>query len=73
MCLLLNEALLLAGEAALSLETLDLAVKLGLNYPRTLSEWGQAIGWRHIREVVEALSAEYGAGTYPVAPLLRAM
>ncbi|RMF47046.1 MAG: hypothetical protein D6750_09615 [Bacteroidetes bacterium] len=71
--LILNEALLLAGEAALSLETLDLAVKLGLNYPRTLSEWGQTIGWRHIREVVEALSAEYGAGTYPVAPLLRAM
>lgn len=73
LCLLLNEALLLGGEAALSMDTLDLAVKLGLNYPRTVSEWGQAIGWRHIREVVEALSAEYGADTYPVAPLLRAL
>ncbi|GIV25915.1 MAG: hypothetical protein KatS3mg026_1607 [Bacteroidia bacterium] len=72
-CLLLNEALLLAGEAALPMEVLDLAVRLGLNYPRTISEWGQTIGWRHVREVVEALSAEYGAGTYPVAPLLWAL
>ncbi|MCX8113323.1 MAG: 3-hydroxyacyl-CoA dehydrogenase family protein [Bacteroidia bacterium] len=69
--LLLNEALLLAGEAALSIETLDLAVKLGLNYPHTLSEWGNIIGWHHVLDILEALQADYSAATYPIAPLLR--
>ncbi len=71
LALILNEALLLQSEAHLPLADLDTAVKLGLNYPYTLSEWGDRIGWRHIREIVEALSQEYGAGYYPIAPLLR--
>ncbi|MCX7605894.1 MAG: 3-hydroxyacyl-CoA dehydrogenase family protein [Bacteroidia bacterium] len=73
LCLILNEALLLRGEGQLTMDTLDLAVKLGLNYPYTLSEWGERIGWKHIREVVEALNAEYGASVYPIAPALRGM
>lgn len=71
LCLILNEALLLSSEAHLPLDTLDRAVKLGLNYPRTLSEWGEAIGWHHVRAVVEALNQEYGAAVYPMAPFLR--
>ncbi|MDW8236309.1 MAG: 3-hydroxyacyl-CoA dehydrogenase family protein [Bacteroidia bacterium] len=73
LCLVLNEALLLSGEAQLNLPVLDQAVKLGLNYPRSISEWGELIGWRHVREVVEALQTEYGAGVYPVAPTLFGM
>lgn len=71
LALILNEALLLQGEAALTMETTDIAVKLGLNYPRTISEWGQAIGWRHILDILEALRTEYGAAVYPIAPRLR--
>ncbi|MEN3040396.1 MAG: 3-hydroxyacyl-CoA dehydrogenase family protein [Bacteroidia bacterium] len=71
LALIINEALLLQSEAALSLETIDLAVKLGLNYPRTITEWGQAIGWHHILQLMEALQAEYGADVYPIAPSLR--
>lgn len=71
LALLLNEALLLQSEAHLPLATIDMAVKLGLNYPYSISEWGERIGWRHVREIVEALSEEYGAGHYPVAPALR--
>lgn len=70
LCLILNEALLLQSEAGLPSEVLDTAVKLGLNYPYTLSEWGERIGWTHVRDIVQALSAEYGAGVYPVAPAL---
>ncbi|MCS6895112.1 MAG: 3-hydroxyacyl-CoA dehydrogenase family protein [Bacteroidia bacterium] len=73
LALILNEALLLQGEAALTMETIDLAVKLGLNYPRTISEWGKAIGWHHILHLMEALQTDYGAGTYPIAPLLRSL
>lgn len=71
LALLLNEALLLQREAHLPLTDIDTAVKLGLNYPYSISEWGERIGWRHIRDIVEALSREYGAGYYPVAPALR--
>lgn len=71
LALILNEALLLQSEAVLPLETIDTAVKLGLNYPRTVSEWGRAVGWRHILDIVEALRAEYGAAVYPVASRLR--
>ncbi|MCS7188613.1 MAG: 3-hydroxyacyl-CoA dehydrogenase family protein [Bacteroidia bacterium] len=71
LCLIINEAFLLQGEAHLPMETLDTAVKLGLNYPHSLTEWGEKIGWKHIREIVEALQEEYGAGVYPVAPNLR--
>ncbi|MCS7153288.1 MAG: 3-hydroxyacyl-CoA dehydrogenase family protein [Bacteroidia bacterium] len=73
LALILNEALLLMGEAALSLETIDTAVKLGLNYPRTISEWGAGVGWRHILEILEALQEDYGAATYPIAPYLRTL
>ncbi|MCS7161752.1 MAG: 3-hydroxyacyl-CoA dehydrogenase family protein [Bacteroidia bacterium] len=72
LCLILNEALWLAAEGGVSLETLDTAVQLGLNYPYTISQWGQRIGWSHVRAIVEALQAEYGAGVYAVAPFLRA-
>lgn len=68
--LLINEALLLQGEAALSMESIDIAVRLGLNYPRTISEWGTAIGWHHIRDIMLALQQAYGAATYPIAPAL---
>jgi len=65
--LILNEALLLAEETGTPLSTIDTAVKLGLNYPRTIQEWGSWMGWTHVRDVVLALSQRYGADHYPVA------
>jgi len=65
--LILNEALLLAEETGTPLSTVDTAVKLGLNYPRTIQEWGAWMGWGHVRDVVLALSQRYGADHYPVA------
>ncbi|MDW8014490.1 MAG: 3-hydroxyacyl-CoA dehydrogenase family protein [Bacteroidia bacterium] len=73
LCLILNEALLLKEEAQLSLETIDVAVKLGLNYPYTISEWGRAVGWRHVKEILLALQAEYGADVYPIASSLESL
>ena len=65
--LILNEALLLAEETHTPLETIDIAVKLGLNYPRTIQEWGMWVGWHHVRDIVWALSKRYGAEHYPLA------
>jgi 3-hydroxybutyryl-CoA dehydrogenase len=68
--LILNEALLLSQETHTPLETIDLSVKLGLNYPRTIQEWGAWVGWRHVRDIVLALSRRYGADHYPIAQRL---
>ncbi len=65
--LILNEALLLAEETHTPLQTIDLAVKLGLNYPRTIQEWGAWVGWTHVRDIVLALSQRYGLAHYPIA------
>ncbi len=69
--LILNEALLLAEESQTPLETIDLAVKLGLNYPRTITEWGEWMGWQHARDIMLALAQHYGEGHYPIAQALR--
>jgi 3-hydroxybutyryl-CoA dehydrogenase len=68
--LILNEALLLSQETHTPLETIDLSVKLGLNYPRTIQEWGAWVGWPHVRDIVLALSRRYGADHYPIAQRL---
>jgi 3-hydroxybutyryl-CoA dehydrogenase len=68
--LILNEALLLSQETHTPLETIDLSVKLGLNYPRTIQEWGAWVGWQHVRDIVLALSRRHGADHYPIAQRL---
>jgi len=71
--LIINEAFLLAEETQIPIQEIDTAVKLGLNYPRTIQEWGAWMGWRHVREVLLALQAHYGADHYPLAARLRSL
>lgn len=71
LALLINEALLLAEESQTPLSTIDTAVKLGLNYPQTITEWGKWMGWPHVRDILLALAHHYGEGHYPIAQALK--
>ena len=49
----------------------ELAMQRGVNYPRGLLAWGDAIGPRTILDRLETLQAEYGEDRYRPSPLLR--
>lgn len=69
--MLANEAAFAAGEGVAGPETIDLAMKLGTNYPHGPLEWGEAIGWGRILGVLEHLGRETGEERYRAAPWLR--
>jgi 3-hydroxybutyryl-CoA dehydrogenase len=70
-CSLINEAAFAVGEGVASADTIDIAMKLGTNYPLGPIEWGKQIGFGRVVGVLEHLHAEYGEERYRVAPLLR--
>lgn len=70
-CQLINEAAFAVLEGVGSEETIDLAMKLGVNYPRGLIEWGKAIGYDKVVAVLDHLYAEYHEERYRACVLLR--
>ena len=52
-------------------EDVETSVKLGLNYPKGLLEWGNEIGYHKIIETLDALYNHYHEERYRVCPLLR--
>ena len=55
---IIQEAVMLSDEGAASKTDIDLAMKLGTNYPRGPFEWAEAIGWEEVREVVERMKGK---------------
>jgi 3-hydroxyacyl-CoA dehydrogenase len=43
----------------------------GLNYPRGILAWADAIGLDHVLGVLDALNLEYGEERYRAAPSMR--
>ncbi|GAB4579512.1 MAG: hypothetical protein Fur0022_22500 [Anaerolineales bacterium] len=70
-CMLINEAAFAVLEGVADAETIDLAMRLGVNYPRGLVEWGRELGFSRVIAVLEHLRAEYGEERYRVCRLLR--
>jgi 3-hydroxybutyryl-CoA dehydrogenase len=70
-CALINEAAFIVGDGVTDPDTLDTAVKLGLNYPKGLFEWGRELGFARVIAVMRALHAAYMEERYRTAPLLR--
>jgi len=69
--MLSNEAAFAVAEGVAEAETIDLAMRLGTNYPHGPLEWGEALGWRRILDVLEHLGNETGEERYRAAPWLR--
>jgi 3-hydroxybutyryl-CoA dehydrogenase len=69
--MIINEAYYAAQEKIASREDIDLAMRLGTNYPYGPFEWCSRIGIRHVCELLEALFHDTGDERYKVCSLLR--
>ena len=72
-CCLINEAVSALMEDIASAEDIDLAMKLGTNYPYGPLEWADIIGLDTVLGVVDGLFREWGDDRYRPSPLLRRM
>jgi 3-hydroxybutyryl-CoA dehydrogenase len=70
-CTLVNEAAFAVLEGVADEETIDLAVKLGVNYPHGPVDWGRSLGFARVLAVVDHLHTEYGEERYRACVLLR--
>jgi 3-hydroxybutyryl-CoA dehydrogenase len=69
--MIVNEAFSAMEDGTASPGDIDLAMKLGTNYPRGPVEWGRQIGLKNICDVLDALYAETGSQRYTICNLLR--
>jgi 3-hydroxybutyryl-CoA dehydrogenase len=72
-CQVINEAAFALGEGVGSAQDIDTGMLNGLNYPRGVLRWADAIGLDHVLSVLDALLAERGEERYRAAPALRAL
>ena len=72
-CCLINEAASALLEGVASAEDIDLAMKLGTNYPHGPLEWADHIGLDAVLGVMTALFEEWGEDRYRPSPLLKRM
>ena len=68
---IVNEAHFAVGEGVATPEDVDIAMRLGFNYPRGPFEWAEAIGPARVVSVLDALRSELGEERYRAAPSLR--
>ncbi len=73
LALLVNEAAFALSEGIASVEDIDLAMKLGTNFPSGPLEWADEIGLDLIVAILSGLHREMGDDCYRPAPLLRKM
>jgi 3-hydroxybutyryl-CoA dehydrogenase len=69
--MLINEAADTVYQQICNPEDADLAVKLGVNYPKGLFEWGKEIGYSKIVKTLDDLNQEYAEERYRVSRYLR--
>jgi 3-hydroxybutyryl-CoA dehydrogenase len=69
--MIINEAYYTAMEGTATKEAIDLAMKLGTNYPYGPFEWCTHIGIRQVYEVLDAVYADTKDERYKICPLLR--
>jgi 3-hydroxybutyryl-CoA dehydrogenase len=69
--LIINEAARALEEGVASAEEIDIAMKLGVNYPLGPLRWADQIGLDEVLAVLEGLERETGDDRYRPAPLLK--
>jgi 3-hydroxybutyryl-CoA dehydrogenase len=70
-CMIINEAYYTVQEGTATREDIDVAMKLGTNYPFGPFEWCQRIGIRHVYELLEAVYDDTKDERYKICPLLK--
>jgi 3-hydroxybutyryl-CoA dehydrogenase len=69
--LIINEAARSLEEGVASAEEIDVAMRLGVNYPQGPLRWADQIGLDEVLAVLEGLQDETGDDRYRPAPLLK--
>ncbi len=69
--LIINEAARSFEEGVATAEEIDVAMKLGVNYPQGPLRWADQIGLDEVLAVLEGLQRETGDDRYRPAPLLK--
>lgn len=70
-CMLINEAADTVYHSICNEKDVELAVKLGVNYPKGLLAWGEELGWRFVVSELDRLYAYYHDTRYRVSPYIR--
>ena len=71
--LIVNEAARSLDEGVATAEEIDIALRLGTNYPQGPLRWADEVGLDEVLAVLEGLQEETGDDRYRPAPLLRKM
>lgn len=69
--MIINEAYYTFHEGTASREDIDLAMKLGTNYPFGPFEWSERIGLSNVYELLSAVYEDTKDERYKICPLLR--
>lgn len=69
--MLINEAADTVGQQICSVDDVETAVKLGVNYPKGLLEWGNELGYDNIVRTLDDLFDTYHEERYRVCRYLR--
>lgn len=70
-CMIINEAYYTVQDGTTSRADIDMAMKLGTNYPYGPFEWCNRIGIKHVYELIEALYDDTQDERYRISPLLK--
>jgi 3-hydroxybutyryl-CoA dehydrogenase len=70
-CMIINEAYYTVQDGTASRADVDMAMKLGTNYPYGPFEWCNRIGINHVYELIEALYDDTQDERYKICPLLK--
>ena len=69
--LIINEAARSLEEGVASAEEIDVAMRLGVNYPQGPLQWADQIGLDEVLAVLEGLQRETGEDRYRPATLMK--
>lgn len=70
-CMIINEAYYTVQEGTATREDIDVAMKLGTNYPFGPFEWCNRIGVKNVYEILEAVYDDTKDERYKICPLLK--
>lgn len=70
-CMIINEAYFTVQEGTATREDIDMAMKLGTNYPFGPFEWSKRIGIKHVYELLEAVYEDTHDERYKICSLLK--